>query len=57
MFVDFLGGIYVKYNDVLEYVIRSKYVEIVDVVIKFCKYDKEFMKSIKLIDYFELVVN
>lgn len=28
-----------------------------DVVIKFCKYDKEFMKSIKLVDYFELVVN
>lgn len=29
----------------------------VDVVIKFWKYDKEFMKSIKLVDYFELVVN
>lgn len=57
MFVDLLGGIYVKHNDVLEYAIRSKQPETVDAVIKFCKYDKEFMKSTKPADYFELAAN
>lgn len=57
MFVDLLGGIYVKHNDVLEYAIRSKRPETVDAVIKFCKYDKEFMKSTKPADYFELAAN
>lgn len=57
MFADLLGDIYVKHNDVLEYAIRSKQPETVDAVIKFCKFDKEFMKNTKPADYFELAAN
>lgn len=57
MFVDLLGEIYVKQFDVLEYAIKSQQPETVDAVIKFCKYDKEFMKSTKPAEYFELAAN
>ncbi|XP_062591258.1 uncharacterized protein LOC134252762 [Saccostrea cucullata] len=57
MFVDLLDKIYVKNFDVIEYAIRSKRPETVDTVIKFCKYDREFMKAAKPESYFELAAS
>lgn len=54
MFVDLMDKIHVKRFDVIEYAIRSKRPETVDAVIKFCKYDREFMKNAKPESYFEL---
>ena len=54
MFVDLLDKIYRKHCDVVEYAIQSKRSETVDAVLKFCKFDREFMKCAKPEMYFKL---
>ncbi|XP_061192633.1 uncharacterized protein LOC133200833 [Saccostrea echinata] len=57
MFMDLLDKIYMKNFDVIEYAIRSKRPDTVDAVLKFCKYDREFMKAAKPEFYFELAAS